>query len=58
MLMKSDFNPDIIIGSIVAAKLDKPKEDDLMNQIENMVMQKSDYNSRSRRWDFDAFQFE
>ena len=42
-VMKSDFNPDIIIGSIVAAKLDKPKEDDLMNQIENMVMQKSDY---------------
>lgn len=39
--MKSDFNPDIIIGSIVAAKLDKPKEDDLMNQIENMVMQKA-----------------
>ena len=33
-VMKSDFNPDIIIGSIVA---------DLMNQIENMVMQKSDY---------------
>ena len=42
-VMKSDFNPDIIIGRIVAAKLDKPKEDDLMNQIENMVMQKSDY---------------
>ena len=42
-VMKSDFNPDIIIGSIVAAKLDKPKEDDFMNQIENMVMQKSDY---------------
>lgn len=42
-VMKSDFTPDIIIGSIVAAKLDKPKEDDLMNQIENMVMQKSDY---------------
>ena len=42
-VMKSDFNPDIIIGSIVAAKIDKPKEDDLINQIENMVMQKSDY---------------
>ena len=25
------------------AKIDKPKEDDLINQIENMVMQKSDY---------------
>lgn len=42
-VMKSDFNPDIIIGSIVASKIDKPKEDDLINQIENMVMQKSDY---------------
>ena len=42
-VMKADFNPDIIIGSIVAAKIDKPKENDLINQIENMVMQKSDY---------------
>ncbi len=42
-VMKRDFNPDIIIGSVVASKLDKPKEDDLMTQIENMVMQKSDY---------------
>lgn len=42
-VMKNDFNPDVIIGSIVAAKIDKPKEDDLINQIENMVMQKSDY---------------
>lgn len=42
-VLKNDFNPDVIIGSIVAAKIDKPKEDDLINQIENMVMQKSDY---------------
>lgn len=42
-VMKNDFNPDVIIGSIVASKIDKPKEDDLINQIENMVMQKSDY---------------
>ncbi len=42
-VMQRDFNPDVIIGSTVASKIDKPKEDDLMTQIENMVMQKSDY---------------
>lgn len=42
-VMKADFNPDIIIGSVVAGNPDKPKEDNLMAQIENMVMQKTDY---------------
>lgn len=42
-VMKKDFNPDIIIGSVVASNPSKPKENDLMSQIENMVMQKTDY---------------
>ncbi len=42
-VMRNDFHPDIIIGSVVAANPTKPKENDLMSQIENMVMQKTDY---------------
>lgn len=42
-VMREDFHPDIIIGSVVAANPSKPKENDLMSQIENMVMQKTDY---------------
>lgn len=42
-VMKNDFHPDIIIGSVVSANPTKPKENDLMSQIENMVMQKTDY---------------
>ena len=40
---RDDFHPDIIIGSVVATNPTKPKENDLMSQIENMVMQKTDY---------------
>jgi len=42
-VMRDDFHPDIIIGSVVSTNPSKPKEDDLMSQIENMVMQKTDY---------------
>ncbi|MDO5570278.1 MAG: patatin-like phospholipase family protein [Bacteroidales bacterium] len=42
-VMKKDFNPDFIIGSVVSENPAKPDEDDLMNQIENMVMQKTNY---------------
>ena len=42
-VMREDFHPDIIIGSVVSANPTKPKENDLMSQIENMVMQKTDY---------------
>ena len=37
------FNPDIIIGHKVANNPKKPDEDDLMAQIENMIMKKTDY---------------
>lgn len=42
-VMISDFSPDIIIGSTVTSNPSKPDEYDLMGQIENMIMQKSDY---------------
>lgn len=42
-VMVKDFKPDIIIGSVVAKNPSKPDENDLMNQIENMIMQKTDY---------------
>ncbi len=42
-VMRDDFHPDVIIGSVVAKNPIQPKENDLMSQIENMVMQKTDY---------------
>lgn len=42
-IMREDFHPDVIIGSVVAANPSKPKENDLMSQLENMIMQKTDY---------------
>lgn len=42
-VMREDFQPDVIIGSVVAANPGKPKENNLMSQLENMIMQKTDY---------------
>ena len=42
-IMREDFRPGVIIGSVVAANPGKPKENDLMSQLENMIMQKMDY---------------
>lgn len=42
-IMREDFHPEVIIGSVVAANPGRPQEYDLMSQIENMVMQKTDY---------------
>ncbi len=41
--MIKDFHPDVIIGSVVSSNPSKPKEGDIMGQLENMVMQKTDY---------------
>lgn len=41
--MINDFHPDIIIGSVVSSNPGKPTEGDIMSQLENMVMQKTDY---------------
>jgi len=42
-VMREDFRPDIIIGSAVAGNPKKPEEGNLMSQLENMIMQKTDY---------------
>ena len=42
-VMKRDFNPDIIIGSVVSKNPPIPKESDLMSQLENLIMDKSNY---------------
>lgn len=42
-VMREDFHPDVLIGSVVAANPSQPKENDLMSQLENMIMQKTDY---------------
>lgn len=42
-IMREDFKPEVIIGSVVAANPGKPKENDLMSQLENTIMQKTDY---------------
>ena len=42
-VMKNDFNPDIIIGSVVSKNPPIPKESDLMSQLENLIMDKSNY---------------
>lgn len=38
-----DFYPDIIIGSTVAANTSPPHEDNVVSQIKNMLMMKTDY---------------
>lgn len=42
--MKEIFNPDIIIGHNVADAVRKPDTDDVLAQITNMVLQKTEYN--------------
>ena len=42
-IMREYFKPEVIIVSVVAANPGKPKENDLMSQLENMIMQKTDY---------------
>ena len=42
-VMRRDFNPDFIIGSIVGANPSKPDEDDIMSQLSNMVINITDY---------------
>ena len=42
-VMKHDFNPDLIIGSVVSKNPTLPKESDLMSQLENLIMDKSNY---------------
>ncbi len=42
-VMQKEFNPDVIIGSIVSDNPTIPDEKDIMSQVENLVMSRSDY---------------
>ena len=42
-VMKRDFNPDIMIGSVVSDNPPPPNERDIMSQVENMIMNRSSY---------------
>lgn len=42
-VMKRDFNPDYIIGSVVSSNNEQPADDDIVAQVESMIMQASDY---------------
>ncbi len=41
----NDFFPDVIIGSKVAANFDSPDENDILTQIENMMVSKTNYST-------------
>lgn len=56
--MKKDFNPDIIIGSVVARNPDKPEGNNIMNILENLVMQKTDYSLTSEEGILLRFRYE
>lgn len=42
-IMSETFAPDVIIGSNVASTIDPPTADDLISQVRNMIMRKSDF---------------
>ena len=42
-VMRNDFKPDFMIGSVVANNPRKPDERDILMQIQNMIMSKTDY---------------
>ncbi|KAA6319832.1 putative NTE family protein, partial [termite gut metagenome] len=42
-VMINDFKPDIIIGSVVAPEQMKAEENDLIGQINNMIVDRTDY---------------
>ncbi len=42
-VMRTDFAPDIMIGSNVSGPDNKPKSNDVMQQLEDMIIQNNDY---------------
>ena len=42
-VMKRDFAPDYIIGSVVSANHEPPADNDIVAQVESMIMQASNY---------------
>jgi len=45
----NDFKPDVIIGSIAAGNYDSPDQDDIISQIQNMLMENTDYSLRGKK---------
>lgn len=43
-VMHTEFAPDIMIGSNVSGPDGKPKQNDIMQQLEDMIIQNNDYN--------------
>ena len=43
-VMRKDFNPDFVIGSVVAHNPRRPDQRDIIMQIENMIMTRTNYN--------------
>ena len=46
-VMRSDFKPDYIIGSVVAFNPPKAEEDDILMQLQNMIITRTDYSLAS-----------
>ncbi|MDX9940887.1 MAG: patatin-like phospholipase family protein [Bacteroidales bacterium] len=42
-VMQSEFDPDFIIGSVVAQNFKPPTEDNIRSQVENLLVSKTDY---------------
>ena len=57
-VMESDFNPDYIIGSVVSGNPSQPNESDILLQLENMIMGKTDYSIPEEKGITLNFQFD
>jgi NTE family protein len=42
-IMQQDFNPDIIIGSNVSGNIQPPTDDNILSEVKNMLMTKTNY---------------
>ncbi|HYG50599.1 MAG TPA: patatin-like phospholipase family protein [Flavobacteriales bacterium] len=42
-VLEHEFNPDIIIGSLVTSNASKPDEEDIFNMMENMIVTRQDF---------------
>lgn len=42
-VMENDFNPDIILGSLVTSNALQADDEDIFNQLENMIVNKQDF---------------
>ena len=42
-VMRKDFNPKFMIGSVVTGNPPKPEEDDAVQQLANLIVKKTDY---------------